>query len=776
MADEQEKIIIEVELDKQGAAKESSEIALNVQKIKEEQTALNKSYRDGKISQEQYVKQSTKLKNESKQLTARQRELTKVMNTESNSIDALRIKLTQLTKQRNSSKQSTLEQVEAVEKLDEEILSLNNRLKQNEERGGDFRRSTGGYRDAMEQAAQNTGLFNTQLGGFIGQSQGAITGIQGMITGLKGLRLAIALTGIGVFVIAITTLVQLFTSSQQGLNILNRGLKAAGATIDVFKDRAILAGKALLDLVNLRIGDAFTKLNQASRGIGQEIIEEAKAGFQIEKDRQALEARKVKFLIREAELVRDIEKLRTQGENQNISNLERERALTEVLRLQKILTEERIAIKQKDFDLTEKANKLGESTLEDERKAAEQRREVIETEAQAQELQRTVRNQISALEKDTISKRKQAATEAKKQQEEQQKAKEQAYQQEVQKIQELQRLQLAGSKLDIEERLVAVKQGSQEELQLKKELIDNQLAAALIGLDRESQAAINAQKQANLERLQLEQQFNEQRKQQRLQAEQEFNTLINAEIQQVSQETDNIIRSSINRQIEAERERLRVTEQVERGKQQLISQTAGFIAQNAKEGTALQKTAAVAQAGYNTYVGANKALAIFGMPFAIPFIASAILTGLGNVREILKLKYGGLLPDADIQYAKSGTILRGKSHAQGGIPVMIGRRQVAEAEGGEPILTKNVSRSPALLQMASLINQIAGGRALTTSRYMNTGGIVARDTVRQQREVRRNVNLNRINKTIQEKPTYVTVQDIERVQRKKQRIEVKANR
>jgi hypothetical protein len=56
------------------------------------------------------------------------------------------------------------------------------------------------------------------------------------------------------------------------------------------------------------------------------------------------------------------------------------------------------------------------------------------------------------------------------------------------------------------------------------------------------------------------------------------------------------------------------------------------------------------------------------------------------------------------KFAKGG-ILQGKSHAEGGIA--LGGNQ--EAEGGEPILTKGVSKNPILLKFASLINQLGGG-------------------------------------------------------------------
>jgi hypothetical protein len=79
------------------------------------------------------------------------------------------------------------------------------------------------------------------------------------------------------------------------------------------------------------------------------------------------------------------------------------------------------------------------------------------------------------------------------------------------------------------------------------------------------------------------------------------------------------------------------------------------------------------------------------------------------------------------KYAKGG-ILKGKSHAQGGI-----KAGGVELEGGETVLTKSVASDPNDLKIISDINEKHGGAALTKytpSRYMAQGGNfqVANDT------------------------------------------------
>lgn len=75
---------------------------------------------------------------------------------------------------------------------------------------------------------------------------------------------------------------------------------------------------------------------------------------------------------------------------------------------------------------------------------------------------------------------------------------------------------------------------------------------------------------------------------------------------------------------------------------------------------------------------------------------------------------------------EQGGILQGPSHAAGGIQLYSrSGYHFGEAEGGEPILTAGVSRSPHLLAAASAINVAAGGRPLLPRPYMAVGGITS---------------------------------------------------
>lgn len=132
-----------------------------------------------------------------------------------------------------------------------------------------------------------------------------------------------------------------------------------------------------------------------------------------------------------------------------------------------------------------------------------------------------------------------------------------------------------------------------------------------------------------------------------------------------------------------------------------------------KEHTAAYKILASAEALINTYLSATAAYrSVIGIPVVGAVLAPiaagvAVASGLANVAKINNIKFA------------QGGILEGNSHAQGGIKMFGKGGYFGEAEGGEVILTKNVSKNPELLSAASNLNQMAGGRA-----FFAQGGIV----------------------------------------------------
>lgn len=137
----------------------------------------------------------------------------------------------------------------------------------------------------------------------------------------------------------------------------------------------------------------------------------------------------------------------------------------------------------------------------------------------------------------------------------------------------------------------------------------------------------------------------------------------------------------------------------------------------------------IATAIANTAMGATKTLSEWSYPLGIIFAAIQTAFGLAQVAimtaQLSKMAEGGIIKAANgtlINDGRSGGVAVGRSHAQGGIPV-VGKPY--EIEGGEAIINKKSTAK--YLDLLSAINEAGGGRKLTADAQMRkfaTGGVI----------------------------------------------------
>ena len=90
-------------------------------------------------------------------------------------------------------------------------------------------------------------LADKATGGLISGFKGVTSTIGGVVKGFKTMRMAIIATGIGALVLAVSSLIAAFTSSEEGANKFNKILGVLGAVIDNFIDLLADLGEALID-------------------------------------------------------------------------------------------------------------------------------------------------------------------------------------------------------------------------------------------------------------------------------------------------------------------------------------------------------------------------------------------------------------------------------------------------------------------------------------------------------------------------------------------------
>ena len=129
------------------------------------------------------------------------------------------------------------------------------------------------------------------------------------------------------------------------------------------------------------------------------------------------------------------------------------------------------------------------------------------------------------------------------------------------------------------------------------------------------------------------------------------------------------------------------------------------------------KVAAIGEATVNTYQAANLALATYPAPFGAISAGVAIASGLANVAKI---------QGTPIKF-NDGGILKGDSHANGGIPFLINGKAGFEAEGNESII--NAKSTSMFAPLLSAINVAGGGKKFNTGgslgSVINSGSMVS---------------------------------------------------
>ena len=219
-------------------------------------------------------------------------------------------------------------------------------------------------------------------GGLVSGFKKGVAGIKQGITAMKSLKVAIAATGIGLLLVAITALTSYFTKTQRGADKLSQAMKGIGAVVDVLIDRFSTFGEGIFAIFSGDFSKGVDILKGTFKGLGQEIREEAKAAIDLEKAFQALQDREIAMIETRAERRASIEALRLVAADETRELGERANALQKAMDLEKQLADEEIEIAKERARIITERNALGESTRDDLQEEAEANARVIELNAQ----------------------------------------------------------------------------------------------------------------------------------------------------------------------------------------------------------------------------------------------------------------------------------------------------------------------------------------------------------------------------------------------------------
>ncbi len=164
MATEKEEIILDIKIDQGAAFKDLEKLEKILIDNKEAQKQLNDSFKKGLVTQEEYIKENLRLQQNMKQEQDQRRTLNQLINTESNSRNALKIKVSALTKEYDNLNLKTTEGVKRQKELEKELTTLNSQITKTSKSAGLFKDQIGNYPSKFGEAAKSMNVAGVSVG------------------------------------------------------------------------------------------------------------------------------------------------------------------------------------------------------------------------------------------------------------------------------------------------------------------------------------------------------------------------------------------------------------------------------------------------------------------------------------------------------------------------------------------------------------------------------------------------------------------------------------
>lgn len=140
-----ETILLDVQIDQSDAQKQLVQTEKNLLNLKKQQAELTKEYKAGKISQDDYVEANLRLQKAITKENDQKRTLTKLIDTESNSRNALKNQVSILTKEYDNLNRSTAAGAARAQQLEKELKDLNAEITKSSKSAGLFKDQIGNY-------------------------------------------------------------------------------------------------------------------------------------------------------------------------------------------------------------------------------------------------------------------------------------------------------------------------------------------------------------------------------------------------------------------------------------------------------------------------------------------------------------------------------------------------------------------------------------------------------------------------------------------------------
>ena len=311
-----------------------------------------------------------------------------------------------------------------IKKYNEQIAEQNKNLKRTKTRLQENNKARTKENKVIKESVKEQreytgvlGMIDKQTGGVISGFQGFTKSIGGATKGMKLLRIAWIATGIGAFVVVITSLIAAFTRSEEGQEKLQVGLKMLGAVVTQIMDYYAALGKTIIEVFTspMKAFESFkngfkkfiadpigtvTKGFNDAKDAATNFIEETKKEIQVAgdvtKSRQKAHHIERALQVERAEANREINDIRLKAEDrENQTAAERIVLLRKAQKIEEDITAKEIEAKQLlvDAQILEMEQGLNNKQVKDD--LAKLQAELINLDTKKLRSQRLLQTQIT---------------------------------------------------------------------------------------------------------------------------------------------------------------------------------------------------------------------------------------------------------------------------------------------------------------------------------------------------------------------------------------------
>lgn len=197
MADVNETVLLKFEIDNSDTQKKLIATSKSLLDNKQAASELSKEYKNGKITQEQFIVENQRLQNTIKKEQQEVSTLNRLIQSESNSRNALKARISLLANEYDNLNTKTAEGTKRAKELESELKSLNEEINDSSKKAGLFKDQIGNYPKSFSEATEQIKIQGMSVKDLAGNFASLLNPVTATVAVIGALGAAYARSTIG---------------------------------------------------------------------------------------------------------------------------------------------------------------------------------------------------------------------------------------------------------------------------------------------------------------------------------------------------------------------------------------------------------------------------------------------------------------------------------------------------------------------------------------------------------------------------------------------------